>query len=115
MAAIDLNEFETLLRAMKERLEANLARLHGEMTSITTDDTIEDMQDMASMASDSMHHAALLKQQEHELAEVLHALAKIQAGSYGICEKSGRPIPVARLRAEPHARYSIEAAREMGA
>ncbi len=113
MSDMNIAEFETALREMKKKLESNLERLHGEMEAITTDDEIEDMQDMASLASDSMHHAALLKQQEHELGEVVHALAKIQNGTYGICEKTGKSIPVARLRAEPHARYSVEAAKEM--
>ena len=113
MSGIDVNEFEAALSEMKNKLESNLARLRGEMKAITTEDEIEDMQDTASLASESMHHAALLKQQESELNEVLHALGKIRAGTYGICEKNGTMIPVERLRAEPHARYSIEAAKEM--
>ena len=40
-----------------------------------------------------------------QLAEVEHALAKFDAGTYGICERCGRPIPLARLRVLPEARY----------
>ncbi len=52
-----------------------------------------------------------------ELAEVVHALEKFDAGTYGICEVCGRPIPVARLHAMPEARYDVEheRARELGA
>lgn len=42
------------------------------------------------------------------LAEVEHALAKFAAGTYGLCEACGLPIPEARLRALPEARYDIE-------
>jgi DnaK suppressor protein len=43
-----------------------------------------------------------------QLAEVEHALAKFDAGTYGICERCGRPIPLARLRVLPEARYDVE-------
>jgi DnaK suppressor protein len=43
-----------------------------------------------------------------QLAEVVHALGKFDAGTYGICESCGRPIPLARLRVIPEARYDIE-------
>ena len=40
--------------------------------------------------------------------EIDAALQRIEEGSYGICEMSGRPIPVARLRAIPFARFTVE-------
>jgi RNA polymerase-binding transcription factor DksA len=43
-----------------------------------------------------------------QLAEVEHALAKFGTGTYGICERCGRPIPLARLRVLPEARYDVE-------
>ena len=43
-----------------------------------------------------------------QLAEVEHALAKFATGTYGICERCGRPIPLARLRVLPEARYDVE-------
>jgi RNA polymerase-binding transcription factor DksA len=46
--------------------------------------------------------------EDSELAEVEHALAKFANGTYGICEGCGRPIPLARLRAIPEARYDVE-------
>ncbi len=41
------------------------------------------------------------------LADVEHALSKFDTGSYGRCEECGRPIPLARLRALPEARYDV--------
>lgn len=42
------------------------------------------------------------------LADVEHALAKLDAGSYGACERCGRPIPLKRLRIIPSARFDVE-------
>jgi DnaK suppressor protein len=41
------------------------------------------------------------------LTEVEHALAKFAAGTYGICERCGQPIPLARLRIAPETRYDV--------
>jgi DnaK suppressor protein len=43
-----------------------------------------------------------------QLKEVEHALTKFETGTYGICERCGRPIPLARLRVLPEARYDVE-------
>lgn len=42
-----------------------------------------------------------------QLDEVEHALAKFDSGTYGIGERSGRPIPLARLRVIPEARDDV--------
>lgn len=112
MSKLDSSEFKILLTTMRDELVANIDRLQEELNLIVAEDEIDDMQDLASLESDNMHHNALLKQQRHELAEVEHALGKIEAGTYGICETSAHDIPVERLRAEPHTRYCIEHARE---
>lgn len=108
--ATGFSEFEKLLTKMKTSLESNILRLEEEMDRIAAEDEIDDREDMAMLVSDSIDHQSLLRQQQHELAEVNHALAKIGKGSYGTCEKSGKPIPKERLRAEPHARTTIEEA-----
>jgi DnaK suppressor protein len=43
-----------------------------------------------------------------ELREVRDALARLDAGTYGLCLICGRPIPRERLRAFPTARYDVE-------
>jgi RNA polymerase-binding transcription factor DksA len=44
------------------------------------------------------------------LREVEHALAKFDAGDYGLCESCRQPIAEARLEAMPAARYCINCA-----
>ena len=50
------------------------------------------------------------------LAEIEGALARIQSGTYGICEGDGQPIGRARLRAIPWTRFCVRCAslRERG-
>jgi RNA polymerase-binding transcription factor DksA len=42
------------------------------------------------------------------LEKVQHALDRMDEGMYGICEVSGKPIPVARLEALPYATTLVE-------
>ena len=114
MSTLDYQEFEQRLQKMKKDLESNIARLTEEIETLITDDGINDMEDLSSLQSDSMHHESLLKQQRHELEEVNHALAKLGNHTYGICEESGDTIPVERLRAEPHTRYCVADAKKVG-
>jgi DnaK suppressor protein len=53
---------------------------------------------------------AELRTEEGLLEEVEAALGRIAAGSYGICEATGRRIPPIRLRAIPWTRFTREAA-----
>ncbi|HEU5140440.1 MAG TPA: TraR/DksA C4-type zinc finger protein [Bacillales bacterium] len=52
---------------------------------------------------------ALRQQVEGELRDVQHALEKMENGTYGICETTGKAIPLERLRAIPTARTIVEA------
>ncbi|HVH63386.1 MAG TPA: hypothetical protein VNA65_07285, partial [Candidatus Dormibacteraeota bacterium] len=38
-----------------------------------------------------------------ELAQIRKALSRMEAGTYGVSEVSGKPIPLARLEAVPSA------------
>ncbi len=49
---------------------------------------------------------------ESILRDIDHALERIEEGTYGICEVTGKPIPVARLRAIPWATMTVEAAEQ---
>ncbi|WP_345990366.1 TraR/DksA C4-type zinc finger protein [Sulfurimonas sp. HSL1-2] len=112
MKKVEREALESQLLAMKAELESNIARLLEENDAITTTDDSVDMEDGVMLQNESRHETALLKQQRHELDEVNHALSKIKEGTYGICEASGKKIPLERLKALPHARYVIKAQRE---
>lgn len=109
---METKTFERQLLSMKAELESSIARLLEENDAVATSDDGVDLNDEASLEIESRNEAALLRQQQHELDEVNHALTKIAEGTYGICEASGDVIPEARLRAMPHTRYCIEDQRK---
>ena len=41
------------------------------------------------------------------IADIEHALDRLDAGSYGACEECGAPIPLERLEAIPAARFCV--------
>ena len=45
---------------------------------------------------------------EKSLEQIAKALAKIEEGTYGICEETGEPIDLARLEAYPEAITAVE-------
>jgi DnaK suppressor protein len=47
---------------------------------------------------------------ETGLLRIERALAKLDEGSYGVCDSCGRPIPTARLRAMPDSVLCVECA-----
>jgi DnaK suppressor protein len=61
----------------------------------------------SSTAFERQHVAALLDQAEGRLAEIARAEARLEDGSYGRCERCGRPIAAERLAARPAAATCI--------
>src|SRR5216117_3850506 len=51
---------------------------------------------------------SLLSQEQDALYEIDQALKRIELGTYGTCEMSGKPISHARLEAIPFARFTVE-------
>jgi RNA polymerase-binding protein DksA len=71
---------------------------------------------MADMGTDNYEQEftlGLVEKDRNLLREINTALAKIQNGTYGLCEGTGKPISKARLEAQPWARFSIEWARQL--
>lgn len=104
---IDFNEFEKILNERLVQIEENIAQLRSELNSVGSDGEVNDMEDLASMHSLNSKDNIILHQQENERDETIHALGKIKNGTFGICEKSAKPIPVERLRVNPIARTKV--------
>ena len=51
----------------------------------------------------------MLAHDRRRLRDVEAALRRMDAGSYGICEDTGDPIPYERLRSQPTATLTAEA------
>lgn len=64
--------------------------------------------DAGSDAYDRDFALSLLSQEQDALYEINEALKRIENGTYGICEMSGKKIPEIRLEALPFTRYTVE-------
>jgi len=64
--------------------------------------------DAGSDAYDRDFALSLLSQEQDALYEIDQALKRIELGTYGVCEMSGKPIPHTRLEAIPFARFTVE-------
>ncbi len=71
------------------------------------------MGDAGSDAYEKDFALSLLSQEQDALYEINEALKRIETGSYGICEKTGKSIPRERLEAIPWAHYTVEAQAEL--
>lgn len=69
--------------------------------------------DAGSDAYDREFALNLLSKEQDVLYEIDEALKRIEMGTYGICEMSGKPIPQARLEALPFTRYTVECQAEL--
>jgi DnaK suppressor protein len=114
-----LAELRASLEAKRDRLRSAIAGLRsGEDAGPhpTIDPLVEPEGDRGDASVeleewDESHQEEL--NEDVELAEVEHALAKFSDGTYGICEGCGTPIPLARLRILPEARYDVEHERSL--
>jgi len=66
--------------------------------------------DTSQVTAERGEAGALAGSLREALDEVEHALVKLDAGNYGVCEECGRPINSARLEAMPAARHCIDCA-----
>ena len=64
--------------------------------------------DAGSDAYDRDFALSLLSQEQDSFHEINEALKRLESGTYGICEMSGKDIPEIRLEALPFTRYTVE-------
>jgi DnaK suppressor protein len=100
-----VDEFRKRLDEARVQLARTVAVTGEELASLDDQpgDPFEDVpvQDVANTLS------RLEGRERHQLDEITAALGRLEAGTYGVCEKCSQPIPLARLRAMPTARYCV--------
>lgn len=109
----------TLLEAFKKELllkKASLTKhIDSELVEMASSEGhhLADMDDLGGDANDEETSFRILEMETAEVKEIDHALARIDAGDYGQCEKCNEAIGVERLKALPFASYCIECKRGM--
>ncbi|MBC7783535.1 MAG: TraR/DksA C4-type zinc finger protein, partial [Burkholderiales bacterium] len=113
----DLEVFRALLLAKRRELVGDMSSMEREALRSATGSNLSNLPlHMADMGTDNYEQEftlGLVEKDRQLLREINRALAKIQDGSFGVCEGTGKPISKPRLEAQPWARYSIEYARQL--
>lgn len=107
METDDLEPFRTILLAERARL------LEERGATITAPDpmTYGSQAAAASQVFAQQRDLALRDRADHQLALVDAALERLEGGTFGACERCGRPIAIERLDALPWAPRCIDCQR----
>ncbi len=117
MTKKELQKFEKLLLAERDRILQGIASLRGEVLyQPLSDRATADPNAAADIGTDSFDRETALRvvgTEATQLYEIDQALERIKNGTYGICEGTGKLIPKKRLEAFPAARYCVEYQAEL--
>lgn len=94
---------DAALAAHEEQLVADLATLTAAPPAGENISFGKRIGEGTSLAVDRLSAVAVQEQLLDTLAQVRAARARIAAGTYGLCEVCGEPIPAGRLEARPWA------------
>jgi RNA polymerase-binding protein DksA len=92
----------------QQALSHDLADVVAAASDVATDD--EHDPEGATIAYERARTAALVDQAADHIADIDHALERIGAGTYGVCDRCGNAIASQRLMARPIARTCIDCA-----
>jgi len=118
LRSADIEHFKHLLLQKRREILSNVSNIEREALRKSRLDASGDLSSMpihmADLGTDNFEQEFSLELMDSErrlLVEIEDALARVEGGTYGICEGTGKPISKARLEAQPWARYSVEYAR----
>jgi DnaK suppressor protein len=112
---LDLEQFRRRLEEMRASFSKEIADLQEQVENVDQTEGYGVKNHPAEDATelfDRQRSLAIQNEVERELRQVEHALRRIEAGQYGICEVGGEVIPVERLEARPAATLCIVHQRE---
>ena len=108
------------MKLQKERLMALRDTILDSMAGVAKD-TLRSRPEGSEASAFGMHQAdagsdaydkdfalSLLSQEQDALYEIEEAVKRVNNGTYGTCEMSGKPIPHLRLEALPFARFTVQ-------
>ena len=114
VAAMDQDEVRRRLDEERTRLEGlreGFDDLHAESEDASLSELSSLDQHQADVGTETFNRErdlSILERVEAELADIDHAMRRLDEGSYGTCEACGKPIGDERLEAMPAARFCLE-------
>lgn len=112
----ELEHFRSILLRKRAELLGDVSHLEEEALRGESGALSNMPQHMAEQGSETYEqslHLDLAAAGSKLIKEIDDALKRIELGTFGVCELTGKPIRVERLEELPWARHSIEAAREL--
>jgi len=107
----DLEKFRKLLTAERNRILQHAIRMADRNVTIDTDD-VPDIVDLATSDLNLNLNVEIRERERHLLGKIDTALAKIDEGSFGICENCGEAIALGRMDARPVTTLCIKCKEE---
>jgi DnaK suppressor protein len=113
---VNTNELRDRLVEERARVANAISYLHEDNSRSLEDEAEEETfdqhpADAASITLGREIDTTLEENSEHVLRAIDQALARIDAGTYGMCARRGKPIPEERLEAMPYADKCIDCKR----
>ena len=113
----DLDDFASRLREERAELSEQLTTIEDQAFAATQSDMsgdvgVDDESADAGTATFEREKELSIEQNVRDLIQKIdRALKRIDAGTYGICERCGKPIEKARLKALPYVDLCIKDAQ----
>jgi len=118
---LDIAKYKRILEQQRAELQEQLKRLEEQTTgrgrfdaSIATEDFDEPGGDAAAETLERSLAMATSENLREMLDLVNGALAKIEKGTYGVCDACGKDIPKKRLDALPYATMCLSCRARLG-
>ncbi|MBM4108964.1 MAG: TraR/DksA family transcriptional regulator [Phycisphaerae bacterium] len=112
----ELDRFRALLIKKRGELVGDVANMETEALKSSSGGLSHTPQHLAEQGSDAYDQSLALDLAAADrklIKEIDDALVRIEKGTFGLCEVTGKPISMQRLEELPWARHSIEAARHL--
>ena len=109
----EIEKFKALLLAKRSEILDNVTHMENETLRKQRSDLSNMPIHLADAGSDTFeleNTLGLVGSERRLLQEIDDALERIENNTYGICEGGAEPIPKARLKAIPWARYCVKCA-----
>jgi RNA polymerase-binding protein DksA len=118
VSVVDIHQFRERLEGERQRVVDAIDNIHSENPGSIGEETEEPsfqdnhLGDVATATFDREMASTLEENSTHVLGAIDAALARIDDGTFGVCQRCGQPIAEERLEALPWATLCIDCKRE---
>jgi RNA polymerase-binding transcription factor DksA len=104
LSSQDIHRFKQRLEGKRAEIEAQIAaNKRGVQETVRDEEGVGNFEDEANLLYERETELGENSRDREELAQIERALERIEQGTYGLSEISGKAIPIERLEAVPYA------------